>query len=180
MRVPHLPPTPFPTPTLPTPTHVGVLWQQRSDLRAVNHGGQLSLDRARGQKQQVWAGAHAAWVGQRPGVVNTGTYCVVRRAAEGQSVAGRICNGPNLEVTAVLVALYVSRSQRPAAGLQVNRDGAPDSTVEAVLERAVYDAGLIAESNFGDLFKVWSRMVDLVPSWSDGGVGTRRSCAVAV
>ncbi|GIL48336.1 hypothetical protein Vafri_4612 [Volvox africanus] len=45
-----------------------------------------------------------------------------------------------------------------AAGLQVNRAGAPDDTVEEVLERAVFDAGLIAESNFGDLKKIkWTR-----------------------
>lgn len=36
----------------------------------------------------------------------------------------------------------------------MNRESASDSTVEAVLERAVYGAGLIAESNFGDLKKV--------------------------
>ena len=40
------------------------------------------------------------------------------------------------------------------AGLQIVREKPPDATVEGVLERALLRAKLIAESNYGDLFKV--------------------------
>lgn len=83
-----------------------------------------------------------------------------RAAADAEYAAGggvlRTKRPPGMVKRSVAIHLaYVGTAFK---GLQVNRDGAPDSTVEAVLERAVYDAGLIAESNFGDLFKVkWTR-----------------------
>jgi hypothetical protein len=49
---------------------------------------------------------------------------------------------------------YVRLCTFGSAGLQVNRTGAPGETVEGVLERAIFAAGLIVESNFGDLKKV--------------------------
>ncbi|KXZ42898.1 hypothetical protein GPECTOR_112g268 [Gonium pectorale] len=57
------------------------------------------------------------------------------------------------------VALHLGYVGTAFNGLQVNRLSAcPDSTVEAVLERAVFGADLIAESNFGDLKKIkWTR-----------------------
>ncbi|GIL74652.1 hypothetical protein Vretifemale_4577 [Volvox reticuliferus] len=56
------------------------------------------------------------------------------------------------------IAMHVGYVGTAFKGLQVNRAGAPDDTVEAVLERAVFGAGLIAESNFGDLKKIkWTR-----------------------
>ncbi|GLC40018.1 hypothetical protein PLESTB_001520100 [Pleodorina starrii] len=56
------------------------------------------------------------------------------------------------------IAMHLGYVGTAFKGLQVNRSAAPDSTVEEVLERAVFSAGLIAESNFGDLKKVkWTR-----------------------
>jgi tRNA pseudouridine38-40 synthase len=55
------------------------------------------------------------------------------------------------------VALHVGYVGSAYKGLQINRiEGVP--TIEEELERAIYKAGGIAESNFGELNKVkWSR-----------------------
>jgi len=46
----------------------------------------------------------------------------------------------------------------PTQGLQANRTAGADSTIEVVLERAIYDAGLISACNFGDFRKLkWNR-----------------------
>ncbi|GLI69411.1 hypothetical protein VaNZ11_014017 [Volvox africanus] len=56
------------------------------------------------------------------------------------------------------IAMHLGYVGTAFKGLQVNRLGAPDDTVEEVLERAVFGAGLIVESNFGDLKKIkWTR-----------------------
>ena len=44
------------------------------------------------------------------------------------------------------------------AGSSVNRTLGEDATVEQVLERAIFKAGLISEANFGSFSKVkWTR-----------------------
>ena len=43
-------------------------------------------------------------------------------------------------------------------GLQIQRAQGEDATVEAVIEKALYLAGRIAQQNYGDLKKVrWTR-----------------------
>jgi len=66
-----------------------------------------------------------------------------------------------------LVIGYLGTAYR---GLQINREHAGLPTVEQVLEEAMFKAGLIRESNFGDLDKIgWSRS-----SRTDKGVHAAR------
>ncbi|KAF5828336.1 hypothetical protein DUNSADRAFT_17770 [Dunaliella salina] len=56
------------------------------------------------------------------------------------------------------VAMHVAYVGTAFRGLQINRLSAPESTVEGALEVALLRAGLIAPSNYGDLYRLkWTR-----------------------
>eukprot|EP00200_Dunaliella_tertiolecta_P018396 CAMPEP_0202397978 /NCGR_PEP_ID=MMETSP1128-20130828/975_1 /ASSEMBLY_ACC=CAM_ASM_000463 /TAXON_ID=3047 /ORGANISM="Dunaliella tertiolecta, Strain CCMP1320" /LENGTH=659 /DNA_ID=CAMNT_0049001017 /DNA_START=2910 /DNA_END=4889 /DNA_ORIENTATION=+ len=80
---------------------------------------------------------------------------VVRQSGWNQQQPSRF---PRMPGSKRSVAMHVAYCGTAFRGLQINRWSAPESTVEGTLEVALLRAGLIAPSNYGDLYRLkWTR-----------------------